>query len=1016
MKIEIVTGGTIYEAGVNTIKQIDCHDLAYQNLVVVPDAFSMQAEELIFDCLGIKTAFNIKVVGISKLAGTILRESGVQFERVSGIEEVFNIYKAVKMCEDKFTYFGKCDIEFCQKILQIIKQFKSCKIKPDDIKPVKNELLDSKMTDLKLVYECYESLLGDKLDLSKLLDFSAQNASKVASLKNTNLFFANFDSFSVDIFSFILKLAGSVNRICVGYAEPITQNNAYIYEDDIMKKVTAMSKEYGVNAQEVFVPTKLDGPRRVMAENLFAFNVEKGKDDFFLNLLTNDRQEEIEYVASYIRHSVFSGARFKDFAVAIADAAYYDRIREIFAKYGIVSYTDDAVNLSQTILGRFLVKMLEIAKLGFNRPTLEFLASNKLLFGKNETALNEIAYRQIDNEKKFLEKFPQYAQIVELVTSLKLCKKIEDYKVTLLDIIAFVKEKYLNLINEIDQDFEFKKASENEQSLDLVTQVIEKLAELGKGEEFSLADFEGLFMLALESVKVETIPSYIDAVFVGDVSSSYFADVRCLFVLGANAKAMPKFRADTGIIDDEDIAKLRLNFAIEPEIKVLNRRSRLKLFECLQHATEKLIVCCPATSEDKQVAQFVYDLRTMFGDNVVTIEDLERFDNVKLKGTDKFEMLLQQVGCKSNLLDAYTKLFANGSLPAQYEGALKALVKNLPKDKKYKFIEKDEAKKLLRNHVSASQLETYFACPFRHFAQYELRIKERETTKPDKRMFGSFQHRLLELFVSNVDVKNAKIEDVTQFLEENLTNIAKEIYDDELLSHKYFVKYLQKESMIILKNVLHEAKHSEFVPKFFEEKIYQKFDDTFFVGSVDRIDTYKNYFRILDYKTGAQAKVKDCLFCGKKLQLFLYAKCIKEKLKMDCSGAFYFNCQTKYQSSGSTSRLLQGLIKKDDEIVFATDGRLDEYGFKSDIVALTLKKDADKDFSFTDRGGMAEQNLDRRLDYAEKVALGGYREIKDGYIEPKPLEGVCEYCPYHAICMHREEYGHREMPQTKGEF
>ena len=97
MKIEIVTGGTIYEAGVNTIKQIDCHDLAYQNLVVVPDAFSMQAEELIFDCLGIKTAFNIKVVGISKLAGTILRESGVQFERVSGIEEVFNIYKAVMM-------------------------------------------------------------------------------------------------------------------------------------------------------------------------------------------------------------------------------------------------------------------------------------------------------------------------------------------------------------------------------------------------------------------------------------------------------------------------------------------------------------------------------------------------------------------------------------------------------------------------------------------------------------------------------------------------------------------------------------------------------------------------------------------------------------------------------------------------------------------------------------------------------------------------------------------------------
>lgn len=1016
MKIELITGGTIYEAGKNTIKQIDFQDLAYQNLVVVPDAFSMQAEELVFDCLNIKTSFNIKVVGISKLASTILKESGVKFERVSGLEEVFNIYKAVKMCEDKFTYFGKCDIEFCQKILQIIKQFKSCKIKPEDIKPVKNQLLDSKMSDLKLVYQCYESLLADKLDLSKLLDYSAQNASKADSLKKTNLFFVNFDSFSVDIYGFILKLAGSVNRICIGYAEPITQNNAYIYEDDIMKKTTTMTKEYGVTAQVVSIPSKLSGAQRVMAENLFGFNIEKGQNNFFLNLLTNDRQDEINYVASYIRHCVFNGARFKDFAVAIADATYYDQIKEVFAKYNLVAYTDDAANLSQTILGRFLLKMFEISRLGFSKASLEFLASNKLIFGKDDAVLNEIFYRQIDNEKRFVQKFPQYSKIVDLIKSLRECKSIENFKVVLFDIIEQIKEKYIAFVNEIDGDFEFKKASENEQSLELVCQVIEKLAELGRGQVFSLQDFEGLFALALCSVKVETIPSYIDAVFVGDVSNSYFADIKCLFVLGANAKAMPKFRADTGIIDDEDIAKLRLNFAIEPEIKVLNRRSRLKLFECLQHATEKLVVCCPATSEDKQVAQFVYDLRTMFGENVVTTEDLERFDNVKLKDVDKFEMLLQQVGCKSNLLDAYTRLFANGTLPVEYEGALRAIVNGMPKDKKYVSVDKTEAKKLLRNHISASQLETYFACPFRHFVQYELRIKERETIQPDKRLFGSFQHRLLELFVSNIDIKNAKIDDVVRFLNENLTNIAKEIYDAELLSHKYFLKYLQKESTIILKNVLREAECSDFVPKFFEEKIYQKFDDTFFVGSVDRIDTYKNYFRILDYKTGAQAKVKDSLFCGKKLQLFLYAKCIKEKLKMDCAGVFYFNCQTKYQSSGSTNRILQGLIKKDDEIVLATDKRLSKYGFKGDVVGLTLKKDADKEFSFTDRGGIAEPNLDRRLEYAEEVALGGYREIKDGYIEPKPLEDVCEYCPYRAICMHREEYGHREMPQTKGEF
>ena len=85
MKIKLVTGATAYEACINTLKHIDVSDYEKENMVVVPDTFSMQAESLIFDVLKTKTFFNIKVVGISKLAGQILRDNNVAYQRISGL-------------------------------------------------------------------------------------------------------------------------------------------------------------------------------------------------------------------------------------------------------------------------------------------------------------------------------------------------------------------------------------------------------------------------------------------------------------------------------------------------------------------------------------------------------------------------------------------------------------------------------------------------------------------------------------------------------------------------------------------------------------------------------------------------------------------------------------------------------------------------------------------------------------------------------------------------------------------
>ena len=1014
MKIKLVKGATTFEAAKNTIKQIDVNDFGYQNMIVVPDAFSMQAEELVFSCLDIKSAFNIQVVGISRLASMLLREGGVAFDRVSALEEVFYIYNAVKNCENNFVYFKNCDVEFCAKILQIIKQFKACRIKPNDIKKTGNNLLDEKMCDLQMVYVEYEKLLGDKLDLSKMLEKCAENETISKNLSKTRLFFANFDAFSLEIGEFLCKLAESVDAVFVGMAKPLSEGNAYIFENDILHKIQTIAGRYGVHVPTVNEPTNLSGDRLTMAKNLFSFDVKPGESQFFVNVLAKNMQEEVDYVARHIKNRIFHGAKLKDFAVALPDENYYKEVKSTFAKYGLVFYSDDATNLSQTILGRFLLKIIEISKLGFDKEKIKYLVSHPLLQKENfKQTLEEIDFNLIETADDFVKRFGDYQNITNLIKSLSGCKKLQDFTGVIAEIVNAVSQNYIKVVEEIETDKLYKVASENEQTLELVLQVLDKLVELGGQSEFALTDFEALFKFAMQSVKVETVPSYIDAIFVGDATKSYFQDVDTLYVLGANA--LPQSRNDVGIIDDEDIKKLRLNFVLEPEIKVLNRRARLKLFECLLHAKKSLIALNPPLDE-KQTASYLLDLRKMFGGMVVNASSAQVFDDPKLSSNAKFERLLFAIGDKNNLVEKYSMLKAKNCLPVQYESMLSALAQEIRRDAKFENISKSAEKKIKKNSYSASSLENYFDCPFKFLMQNKLKIKEKETIEPDKRNFGLLEHELLQTFVSQGEISNFSKAQIDEFLSKNLISIAKKHYNEEILSKKHFINYLRKESRIILNNVVYESKFSAFKPTYFEEKVNASFaDGTKFFGIVDRVDIQGDYFRILDYKTGAQDAVKKNLFYGKKLQLFLYAKVIKEQLNKICAGVYYFDCQTKYAQKGKKVVRLKGLTSKDEAVVNMSDAKFAMDAKQSDIINVRAKAKPKKD-EFPFSSNYFVNNFDMLLDYAENVSKNAVHEIESGYIAPKPLSGECEFCKFNAICKHKKTDGFREMAPAREIF
>lgn len=1022
MKINLITGATAYEASVNTLKKINSDNLEFQNLVVVPDAFSMQAENLIFDVLKIKSTLNIEVVGISRLASKILRNNNIKFQRISKLEEIFNIYKVVKECESQFCYFHECGVDFCVKILQIIKQFKACKIKPEQIKVVGDDFLDRKMKDLRLIYEKYDTLMQDKMDLSKLLEFFLENVQNGLNLSKINLYFINFDSFSTEINEFVCKLASFVNEIYIGYAKPLSQGNAFIYEDDIFKKTTALAKECGVNVLVENSPTLLKDNKLKLVKNLFSFEIEEGKSDFFFNILAKNSTDEIEFVAKYTKHEVVNGKFYKNFAVAVADANYYSQVKRIFANYGISCYCDEAVNLTQTILGRFVLKIIQIAKLGFSKENLKFLANSPLLkLQLKEQILRDIDYFEIEDETELSEKYAEFMPIFDEIKNLKKCNKTQQFCLTIKNILEIVNANYQIFLLSMDTEKFFKQQSENAQSQELIQKVLDKLAELGKDDKLTLADFENLLVLSLSSVKVETIPTYIDAVYVGDVTESYFSDVDTLFVVGAKAGSLPKTQNDTGIIDDDDIKKLKLQFALEPEMKVLNRRNRLKLFEVLQHANSRLIVCQPLSEGgmSSQKAGFVNDLAKMFGENVVHTASLEDCNLALLSKEESLDKMLFFIGNVQNMMSAYTYLDANNKVPPFARATISQLIQGnkLKKDDAL-FVDKDVLKSAFekKDTYSASQLESYFSCPFKHFVSYGLNVKPNENIEPNRRLFGIFEHALLKQFVeqNKLAVANLTLADIEIFLQENVRRIAQDVYDEKVLKNESFIHYLYNESKIILKNVVLEQKNSKFRPFLLEHKILDRVGDKNIIGFVDRIDKCGDYFRIIDYKTGKTENIKKDLFYGKKLQLFLYAGIVKNQLKSDVAGVYYFDCQTKYTKVNQHQTLFNGITKKDNEIVEMTDERLWQDNFKSNIIGMSRKKSA-KSGEFAFKNGQSVENFQRLFEYTQKLVDNAMQEIEDGFILTKPTKDICKNCPYLSICKYSQQDGYRTLQSIKDE-
>lgn len=1015
-------------------------------IVVVPDRMTVVCEKKIFEQLNISSTCDIEVVTISRLSSRILPNVSV----ISKNTSVMLIQKILTQNREKLKYFGKgLSADLAQTIFGTIAQFKSCKVLPEEVcKAECDDLLANKLGDISLIYAEYQKSLSqrglcDSLDRLNLLE---NEIAKSELIKNSNLYITNFDGWTYQGFAVMSACAKVCKKFCVALTYPDNPTNEHIYVKDFAESVLKMLP----NAKIVSAESVRNKQFEFLSDNLFSFSpssmkVEKSPVTIFQG---KNFLEEVQFCVGEIRSLVREGAGFENIFVAVPNLASKKEILEReFAKNDINYFIDLPQDFSKTILPQFVDSIFEMMQENFSQKTTLRVLKNPLFEANFEDIEDYEDYTlcysiddfwSLDKNYETSEYFEGFSKVRGQIKSCMECfineisqcetfgNFVSAYK-SLTDTLN-VKAKLDNMSLDFFKKGNIKQSKLFEQYYDAFEDILEQINSLLGDEVCDHKMFYSTLKVGLSSVKISTTPLSCDAVFVGDTSASFFEGRDYGFVLNMSEGSFPKNITDCGLVSDQEISKLEASFKLEPTIFELNQKERFKAYELLLRPQKELFLSSNISGTQSRL---LGEIRRMF-----VVENDGKFSPVPQY---EFNTLPRSVALSSKplckqILTRELRTYTDGScdLNSLDSSLYNALKDDLDNDYLERFNYENHPKMtaspfFLQNKTSVSQIECFMLCPYLHFVRYGLRLGQKEEGIFDALNVGNILHEVACLLLKNITLP-----------QENDVVLKKtdEIFDYIISKDKYLSIQANGKNAVLIKNLQNEAKRfalalneqakvSSFSPKYFEMrfddkskikalKIRAKGKIISLVGQVDRIDIFKDFFRVIDYKTGVCDTSLKELFFGKKVQLEAYIKTVQNSLKLKPAGAYYLPIKAGFADEKTTlqSRYsLKGRTLDDIEVISASDNRLGQGEKTSDVVEVKLAKETG-DMLHTRYSKVVDSvQMDRLSQYAYDIITSACKDIANCIIEPSPLclpDDPCSRCEYSALCRFDKMFGNEK--------
>lgn len=906
-------------------------------------------------------------------------------------------------------------------IYNLIVQLKSAKVKPQDIDyAVKNSsgLLKNKLEDIYLIYSAYEDFItkGGYDDQSSLLTYLPKIISNDEQIKDTDVYLVGYTSWTrqaLAIVKALLENAKSVTLIVNGGEN----KNLYLNEVENLFNSLCDKLNIEVDRQEFLSP--LNNESEIILGNLFSpksFGVSKYSSEKIYSISAYSSVEEVQKTAEIIKKSVIeSNAKYSHFTIAIGNNENLKNIiRRTFEKLDIPYYLDQKIKGENTALVSLILDYIEVHKKNFERGAVCRFFKNPLFnLSKNfSDELENYVIRYNVNYSRFKTPFTLAVKGENIAEFNKVREQLVDIFSTfsIRDMLEKldVESRQESINQKLIEYGYFGEQAVNSQIYDYVDTLLGEM-ELLLGSDANVNEIKETFISGVKALELSIIPQFKDAVFVGGHKECAVYQNKVVFALELNSD-VPNVKEDVAILSDSDLVMLEnIKLLIEPKIRVVNHREREALAMALSCFTDRLYLCCPSVSGSgkKNVKSEVF---TYF-EKLFTIKNYNKTSSylTQKQGLESFSK-----DC-TMFVDGRITEFSNASnfyyATKQNEQVERILNVANSEIEKAIYIDRTLAKEV----TSPTKLENYSSCPYKSFIENYLRVTDREQGVVNSLSTGNIIHEIFEKYVKQID----KV-----FDRESSDNLCESLMNEILLREEYQTFLSDEKENATIKRVRVEAKefcfkifesikNSSFKPLYLEQKF--GFNDKESLppirllggkvklkGKIDRVDKFKNYIRIIDYKTGKVNKSKSNLFVGSKLQLYLYGKVFdqidskdSDGEKDNVAGVYYMPISNAFDSQKNKEEkaLFSGDSIDNEEIINAQDNNYDAQK-KSNLIGVVESKDKIK-------GCVSQNEMSAFTEYAVKEAEIIAQNMTDGFIPASPLENTCSYCKFLGICNER---------------
>ncbi len=1023
-----------------------------KSIIIVPEQASFETEKAVFNTLGDSFSLNVEILSFSRLYDEVCRKfGGIAARNLNDSDKIIFMSKALKQIAPELKLWGKYakSLTFAKNMLDAIGEFKINGISSAEIsnaaKDSQSQNLKLKLTDLSLIYETYDSLTEERF-----IDPVDKLTRLYRMLENNNyfegktVFFDGFKGFTGQQYKIIDRIFTKADDLIFAFTNDAKASSEYDVFSNIRLAVSKIEKLAQMHGKEVKEPivlnySKFTAPSLFYLERLLCENGEKSQcGDSVAICKANSVFDEADFAARTIRKLIRTeNMRFKDFAIITRDSdKYYQAVQYACQKTGVECFFDKKVSLLSfplTVAVLSAINSLDFSSeniLRFHKSGLDLLSTDEISELENYVYLwninGNLWLKEWDMDVRgFVSEEQNEHTILSLQKINKLreraIKPILDFKNNFQGNVKQMSKAVIKLLEDCNVSASLNNLSEHfgndaflddvlKQSFDAFMNVLDSIVTCYNLTTISVAEYYKALYLAFSLEEVGIIPQTLDQVIFGQADRIRPSSPKVVFILGANQGVFPKFSNNNGIFaTKERKALVELGLEINDN-EIFDSIDENYLVYCnLCSASEKVFICYSTSTlkgEKLEPSAFVSAIESQLNPKIY-FEPSERIDETSLPETAKaaFSEFCRRFGetegfstiktalesDDNNNISSFSNTFSHKNNSISRENAAKLYGKTI--------------------NMSATKFDAFHRCKFSHFCKYGLSLKRLQPADFDVLQRGTIVHYVLEKTISEYkeNIKDLSREELDiicdKYINEYLDSVSG-YRSVQTARHEFLISKISRSLKEVLYHLSLEFAQSDFKPVHCElaiggkDGIPLKFPfnggELVINGSIDRVDTFGGYIRIVDYKTGTKSfKLPDILF-GLNLQMliYLYAVTRGQSFSDDsAAGIFYMPSKRDLNNEGMA---MNGLMVGDIDLVEAMEK--DNKG--EFIPKLSINKDGT--IAKTATSFITKEEFGQIFDYIEKIMADTGNSIANGEIEISPVDGrestACGYCDFKSIC------------------